>query len=203
MSVTLAAFDGAIDPATASLPRFPALGGARSPRSGGRRASPAGWPCSARRHPLVRATAISSSKGFGVQPVEGGILRYLEEVPESQSRLAGRRVSSLTQARALNHRLEPAATAFAMPGGCPLAGRSPAAQLRGRWSCHTASANSTNADCARFRRAANAKISLGAPAGGRNHIAFLQLGRWIPSQSSSVKLALLCDSRLDDIPWHA
>ncbi|APD47336.1 rhodanese-related sulfurtransferase [Synechococcus sp. CS-602] len=167
--VTLGSFDGAIDPATASFRDFPAwverdlhaLVAARQPRrlalfcTGGIRCE--------------KATAYLQQQGFeGVHQLKGGILRYLEEVPESQSRWRGE-CFVFDQRVALNHRLEPGSHSLCHACGLPLslADRQQPSYVEGV-SCHHCIGQFSNADCARFAERQR-QISL-ARGRGENHI---------------------------------
>ncbi len=119
--VALGSFEGAIDPGTESFREFPAwveqqlrpLVAARRPRrlalfcTGGIRCE--------------KATAYLLSEGFEeVLQLEGGILRYLEQVPEAESRWHGE-CYVFDQRVALNHRLEPGRHSLCHACGLPLA----------------------------------------------------------------------------------
>ncbi len=149
--VAIGSFEGALDPGTASFREFPAwverqlrpLVQRRRPRAialfctGGIRCE--------------KATAHLLQQGFaGVHHLRGGILRYLEEVPERGSSWRGecyvfdRRVS-------VNHRLEPGSYGLCHACGLPL---SPADQAlpsyREGVSCRHCLERFSDADRRRF-----------------------------------------------------
>lgn len=118
--VALGSFEAAIDPGTASFRDFPAwvkgpltdLVAARRPRrlalfcTGGIRCE--------------KATAFLQQEGFeGVHQLQGGILRYLEQRPQSGSRWRGE-CFVFDQRVALNHRLGPGSHSLCHACGRPL-----------------------------------------------------------------------------------
>ena len=118
--VAIGSFEGAIDPGTASFREFPEwverqlrpLVAERRPRAiamfctGGIRCE--------------KATAYLMQQGFaGVRHLEGGILRYLEEIPEPHSSWRGE-CFVFDQRVALNHRLEPGEHSLCHACGLPL-----------------------------------------------------------------------------------
>ncbi len=118
--VAIGSFPGAIDPATARFRDFPAwvertlrpLVAARQPRAialfctGGIRCE--------------KATALLRQRGFsGVHQLQGGILRYLEEIPEPRSRWRGE-CFVFDQRVALGHRLEPGSHRLCPACGWPV-----------------------------------------------------------------------------------
>jgi UPF0176 protein len=150
--VAIGSFAGAIDPGTANFRQFPA------------------WverhlrPLVARRQPKAialfctggirceKATAYLRQQGFaGVHHLQGGILRYLEEMPEQGSSWRGecfvfdRRV-------ALNHQLEPGEHSLCHACGLPLApaDRALASYVAGV-SCRHCVDRFSDADRARFQ----------------------------------------------------
>ena len=150
--VAIGSFAGAIDPGTANFRQFPA------------------WverhlrPLVARRQPKAialfctggirceKATAYLRQQGFaGVHHLQGGILGYLEEMPEQRSSWRGecfvfdRRV-------ALNHRLEPGEHSLCHACGMPLspADRALASYVAGV-SCRHCVDRFSDADRARFQ----------------------------------------------------
>ena len=118
--VAIGTFEGAIDPGTESFREFPE------------------WverelrPLVAERQPTAiamfctggirceKATAYLQQQGFeGVHHLEGGILRYLEEVPEECSSWRGE-CFVFDQRVAVNHRLEPGEHSLCHACGLPL-----------------------------------------------------------------------------------
>jgi UPF0176 protein len=150
--VAIGSFAGAIDPGTANFRQFPA------------------WverhlrPLVARRQPKAialfctggirceKATAYLRQQGFaGVHHLQGGILRYLEEMPEQGSSWRGecfvfdRRV-------ALNHQLEPGEHSLCHACGLPLAPADRAlASYAAGVSCRHCVDRFSDADRARFQ----------------------------------------------------
>lgn len=119
--VAIGTFEGAIDPGTESFREFPQwverelrpLVAERQPRAiamfctGGIRCE--------------KATAYLQQQGFaGVHHLEGGILRYLEEVPEERSSWRGE-CFVFDQRVAVNHQLEPGEHSLCHACGLPLA----------------------------------------------------------------------------------
>jgi UPF0176 protein len=119
--VAIGSFAGAIDPGTASFREFPAwveqtlrpLVADHQPRAlalfctGGIRCE--------------KATAYLQQQGFlGVHHLQGGILRYLEEMPEQGSSWRGE-CFVFDQRVAVNHRLEPGEHSLCHACGLPLA----------------------------------------------------------------------------------
>ena len=150
--VAIGSFAGAIDPGTANFRQFPAwverhlrpLVAQRQPKAialfctGGIRCE--------------KATAYLRQQGFaGVHHLQGGILRYLEEMPEQGSSWRGecfvfdRRV-------ALNHQLEPGEHSLCHACGLPLApaDRALASYVAGV-SCRHCVDRFSDADRARFQ----------------------------------------------------
>jgi UPF0176 protein len=119
--VAIGSFEGAIDPGTESFREFPAwvqrelrpLVAERQPRAiamfctGGIRCE--------------KATAYLQQQGFeGVHHLQGGILRYLQEIPEERSSWRGE-CFVFDQRVAVNHRLEPGQHSLCHACGLPLA----------------------------------------------------------------------------------
>lgn len=119
--VAIGTFAGAIDPGTGSFREFPAwverelrpLVAERRPRAiamfctGGIRCE--------------KATAYLRQQGFeGVHHLQGGILRYLEEIPQEGSSWRGE-CFVFDQRVAVNHRLEPGEHSLCHACGLPLA----------------------------------------------------------------------------------
>ncbi|MFO7630693.1 MAG: rhodanese-related sulfurtransferase [Prochlorococcaceae cyanobacterium] len=118
--VAIGSFAGALDPGTESFREFPdwverelrPLVQERQPKAlalfctGGIRCE--------------KATAYLQQQGFaGVHHLKGGILRYLEQIPEQQSRWRGE-CFVFDQRVALNHRLEPGEHSLCHACGLPL-----------------------------------------------------------------------------------
>ena len=118
--VAIGSFEGAIDPGTGSFREFPRwveqelrpLVAERQPKqlalfcTGGIRCE--------------KATAYLLQQGFeGVHHLQGGILRYLEEIPEQASRWQGE-CFVFDQRVAVNHRLEPGEHSLCHACGLPL-----------------------------------------------------------------------------------
>jgi UPF0176 protein len=119
--VAIGSFEGAIDPGTATFREFPQwveqclrpLVAERQPKAiamfctGGIRCE--------------KATAYLQQQGFaGVHHLEGGILRYLEEVPAQGSSWRGE-CFVFDQRVAVNHQLEPGEHSLCFACGLPLA----------------------------------------------------------------------------------
>jgi UPF0176 protein len=149
--VAIGSFEGAIDPGTERFREFPQwvqqrlrpLVEQRQPRAialfctGGIRCE--------------KATAYLQQQGFeGVHHLEGGILRYLEEVPEETSSWRGE-CFVFDQRVALNHRLEPGEHSLCHACGLPLsaADRRLASYVEGV-SCRHCLDRFSDADRARF-----------------------------------------------------
>jgi UPF0176 protein len=149
--VALGSFEGAIDPGTASFRDFPAwveqhlvpLVAERRPRrlalfcTGGIRCE--------------KATAYLLERGFdGVHQLQGGILRYLEQVSEADSRWRGE-CYVFDQRVALDHRLAPGRHSLCHACGLPLspADRALASHVPGV-SCRHCLDRFSDADRARF-----------------------------------------------------
>ena len=149
--VAIGTFAGAIDPGTESFREFPQ------------------WverqlrPLVAERQPTAiamfctggirceKATAYLQQQGFeGVHHLEGGILRYLEEMPEEGSSWRGE-CFVFDQRVAVNHRLEPGEHSLCHACGLPLApeDRQLASYVAGV-SCRHCIDRFTDADRARF-----------------------------------------------------
>ena len=150
--VAIGSFEGAIDPGTDSFREFPAwveqtlrpLVAERQPRAiamfctGGIRCE--------------KATAYLQQQGFeGVHHLQGGILRYLEEMPEQGSSWRGE-CFVFDQRVAVNHRLEPGEHSLCHACGLPLA---PADRQLPSYeegvSCRHCIARFSDADRGRFR----------------------------------------------------
>ncbi|MBM5827538.1 MAG: rhodanese-related sulfurtransferase [Cyanobacteria bacterium M_surface_7_m2_040] len=149
--VAVGTFAGAIDPGTASFREFPAwveqelrpLVAAHQPKAiamfctGGIRCE--------------KATGYLLQQGFaGVHHLQGGILKYLEEVPAERSSWQGE-CFVFDQRVTVNHRLEPGSYSLCFACGLPLAPvelEHPA--YREGVSCHQCIDRFSDADRARF-----------------------------------------------------
>jgi UPF0176 protein len=149
--VAIGSFAGAIDPGTTTFREFPhwveqelrPLVEQRQPKAiamfctGGIRCE--------------KATAYLQQQGFeGVHHLEGGILRYLEEIPEERSRWRGE-CFVFDHRVAVNHRLEPGDHSLCHACGLPLspADRQLASYVAGV-SCRHCLDRFSDADRARF-----------------------------------------------------
>ncbi len=149
--VAVGTFAGAIDPKTASFREFPhwverelrPLMSQRQPKAiamfctGGIRCE--------------KATAYLLQQGFeGVHHLQGGILRYLEEVPAAHSSWQGE-CFVFDQRVTVNHQLEPGSHSLCFACGLPLSPKElqHPAYLEGV-SCHHCIDRFTDADRARF-----------------------------------------------------
>jgi UPF0176 protein len=136
--VALGSFEGAIDPGTASFREFPEwverelrpLVAERQPKAiamfctGGIRCE--------------KSTAYLLQQGFeGVHHLQGGILKYLEEMPEQGSSWQGE-CFVFDQRVSLNHRLEPGSYALCHACGLPVSPDDQAlpSYVRGVSCCH-------------------------------------------------------------------
>ena len=149
--VAVGSFAGAIDPGTASFREFPAwverelrpLVAARQPKAialfctGGIRCE--------------KATGYLLQQGFdAVHHLQGGILRYLEEMPEEHSSWQGE-CFVFDQRVTVNHRLEPGSYSLCFACGLPLAPAELAhPAYREGVSCHHCIARFSDSDRARF-----------------------------------------------------
>ncbi len=166
--VAIGSFEGAMNPRTATFREFPQwverelkpLVAARQPKAiamfctGGIRCE--------------KATAYLQQQGFeGVHHLEGGILRYLEEIPEEHSRWRGE-CFVFDQRVAVNHRLEPGEHSLCHACGLPL---SPADRRhpnhREGVSCRHCVDRFSDADRARFAERQR-QIGLAAARGGHH-----------------------------------
>ncbi|MBM5800440.1 MAG: rhodanese-related sulfurtransferase [Cyanobacteria bacterium K_DeepCast_35m_m2_023] len=149
--VAVGHFQGAIDPGTASFRDFPTW------------AEQQLRPLVAQRQPKAlalyctggirceMATGYLLQQGFsGVHHLQGGILRYLEDVPEERSSWHGE-CFVFDQRVTLNHRLEPGRYSLCYACGLPLA---PAElehpDYQAGVSCHHCIAQFSDSDRARF-----------------------------------------------------
>jgi UPF0176 protein len=119
--VALGSFDGAIDPGTESFRDFPAWVEQRlRPLVAERRPQRLALFCTGGIR-CEKATAYLVAQGFeGVHQLQGGILRYLEQVPEAESRWRGE-CYVFDQRVALNHRLVTGRHRLCHACGLPLA----------------------------------------------------------------------------------
>ena len=149
--VAVGSFKGAIDPGTESFRAFPQwveqelrpLVQERQPKAialfctGGIRCE--------------KATAYLLQQGFeGVHHLQGGILRYLEEIPEERSSWQGE-CFVFDQRVTVNHRLEPGSHSLCYACGLPLAPEQLAhPAYREGVSCHHCIERFSDSDRARF-----------------------------------------------------
>jgi UPF0176 protein len=149
--VAVGSFAGAIDPGTASFREFPTwverelrpLVAARQPKAialfctGGIRCE--------------KATGYLLQQGFeAVHHLQGGILRYLEEMPETHSSWQGE-CFVFDQRVTVNHQLEPGSYSLCFACGLPLAPAELAhPAYREGVSCHHCIARFSDSDRARF-----------------------------------------------------
>jgi UPF0176 protein len=118
--VALGSFEGAIDPGTASFRDFPAWVEQRlRPLVAERRPRRLALFCTGGIR-CEKATAYLVDRGFeGVHQLQGGILRYLEQVSEAESRWRGE-CYVFDQRVALDHRLAPGCHSLCHACGLPL-----------------------------------------------------------------------------------
>lgn len=149
--VAIGSFEGALDPGTQRFREFPTWVERRlRPLVAERRPRAIALFCTGGIR-CEKATAYLQQQGFeGVHHLQGGILRYLEEIPRQRSRWRGecfvfdRRV-------ALNHRLEPGQHSLCHACGLPLspADRQLPSYVEGV-SCRHCTARFSDADRQRF-----------------------------------------------------
>ena len=172
--VALGSFDGAIDPGTASFRDFPAwVEECLRPLVAGRRPRRLALFCTGGIR-CEKATAYLREQGFdGVHQLQGGILRYLEQVPEAVSRWRGE-CYVFDQRVALDHRLAPGRHSLCHACGLPLtpADRALESHVEGV-SCRHCISRFSAADRDRFAERQR-QMAL-ATARGDNHI-----GRTMP-----------------------
>ena len=113
-------FEGAVDPGTASFRQFPAwVEQHLKPRLAQQRPQRIAMFCTGGIR-CEKASGYLQQQGFGeVHHLRGGILNYLEQVPEAQSRWRGE-CFVFDQRVALNHRLEPGVHQLCHACGLPL-----------------------------------------------------------------------------------
>ncbi len=149
--VAVGSFEGAIHPDTDSFREFPAwVEHTLRPLVAERRPKAIAMFCTGGIR-CEKSTAYLLQQGFeGVHHLQGGILRYLEEVPEAGSRWRGE-CYVFDQRVSVNHRLEPGSYSLCHACGLPLspADRSHAAYREGV-SCPHCIDRFSDADRARF-----------------------------------------------------
>jgi UPF0176 protein len=149
--VALGSFEGAIDPGTASFRDFPAWVEQRlRPLVAERRPRRLALFCTGGIR-CEKATAYLVDRGFeGVHQLQGGILRYLEQVSEAESRWRGE-CYVFDQRVALDHRLAPGRHSLCHACGLPLspADRALESHVPGV-SCHHCIGRYSAADRDRF-----------------------------------------------------
>jgi UPF0176 protein len=149
--VGIGSFAGAIDPGTACFREFPEwVERELRPLVAERRPKALALFCTGGIR-CEKATALLKAGGFeGVHHLQGGILRYLETVPEAESRWRGE-CFVFDQRVAVNHRLEPGEHRLCHACGVPL---SPADRAlpsyREGVSCRHCLERFSDADRARF-----------------------------------------------------
>ncbi|MEB3331344.1 MAG: rhodanese-like domain-containing protein, partial [Synechococcaceae cyanobacterium] len=149
--VAIGSFAGAIDPGTASFREFPAwVERQLRPLVKQRRPKAIAMFCTGGIR-CEKSTAYLLQQGFSnVHHLQGGILRYLEEMPEQGSSWRGE-CYVFDQRVSVNHRLEPGCHSLCHACGLPLspADRSDAAYREGI-SCPHCIARFSDADRQRF-----------------------------------------------------
>ena len=170
--VEIGSFTGAIDPGTASFRDFPAwVEGQLRPLVAERRPKAIAMFCTGGIR-CEKSTAYLLQQGFAnVHHLQGGILRYLEEMPEQGSSWRGE-CYVFDQRVSVNHRLEPGCTTLCHACGLPLApeDREHPAYREGV-SCHHCLDRFSDADRARFaerqrqmeRARGRGELHVGAP----------------------------------------
>ena len=149
--VAIGSFAGAVDPETTTFREFPHWVETRlRPLVAERRPRAIAMFCTGGIR-CEKATAYLQQQGFeGVHHLEGGILRYLEEIPEERSGWRGE-CFVFDQRVAVNHRLEPGDHSLCHACGLPLspADRQLASYVVGV-SCRHCLDRFSDADRARF-----------------------------------------------------
>ncbi|MFM7454987.1 MAG: rhodanese-related sulfurtransferase [Vulcanococcus sp.] len=149
--VAVGSFEGAIDPGTESFREFPAwVERTLRPLVAERRPKAIAMFCTGGIR-CEKSTAYLLQQGFeGVHHLQGGILRYLEEVPEAGSSWRGE-CYVFDQRVSVNHRLEPGSYSLCHACGLPLspADRGHSAYREGV-SCPHCIHRFSDADRARF-----------------------------------------------------
>jgi UPF0176 protein len=166
--VALGSFTGAIDPGLESFREFPRwVDQQLAPLVEARRPERLALFCTGGIR-CEKATAYLRQQGFeGVHHLQGGILRYLEEVPLEQSQWQGE-CYVFDQRVALNHRLEPGGFSLCHACGLPLspADRQLDSYVQGV-SCRHCRDRFSDADRARFAERQRQSV-LAASRGGRH-----------------------------------
>ncbi len=166
--VALGSFTGAIDPGLESFREFPRwVDQQLAPLVEARRPERLALFCTGGIR-CEKATAYLRQQGFeGVHHLQGGILRYLEEVPPEQSHWQGE-CYVFDQRVALNHRLEPGGFSLCHACGLPLspADRQLDSYVQGV-SCRHCRDRFSDADRARFAERQRQSV-LAANRGGRH-----------------------------------
>ena len=149
--VAIGTFAGAIDPGTESFREFPAwVEQTLRPLVAERQPQAIAMFCTGGIR-CEKATAYLQQQGFaGVHHLQGGILRYLEEIPEERSSWRGE-CFVFDQRVAVNHQLEPGEHSLCHACGLPLspADRQLASYVEGV-SCRHCRDRFSDADRARF-----------------------------------------------------
>jgi UPF0176 protein len=170
--VAIGSFAGAIDPGTDSFREFPAwVERELRPLVAERRPKAIAMFCTGGIR-CEKSTAYLLQQGFAnVHHLQGGILRYLEEMPEQGSSWRGE-CYVFDQRVSVNHRLEPGRTTLCHACGLPLApeDREHPAYREGV-SCHHCLDRFSDADRARFaerqrqmeRARGRGELHVGAP----------------------------------------
>ena len=119
--VAIGTFEGAIDPGTATFREFPQwVDQSLRPLVAERQPKAIAMFCTGGIR-CEKATAYLQQQGFeGVHHLEGGILRYLEEIPEPLSSWHGE-CFVFDKRVAVNHQLEPGEHSLCFACGLPLA----------------------------------------------------------------------------------
>ena len=119
--VAIGSFEGAIDPGTATFREFPQwVEQSLRPLVAERQPKAIAMFCTGGIR-CEKATAYLQQQGFeGVHHLEGGILRYLEEIPEPLSSWHGE-CFVFDKRVAVNHQLEPGEHSLCFACGLPLA----------------------------------------------------------------------------------
>ena len=119
--VAIGSFEGAIDPGTATFREFPQwVDQSLRPLVAERQPKAIAMFCTGGIR-CEKATAYLQQQGFeGVHHLEGGILRYLEEIPEPLSSWHGE-CFVFDKRVAVNHQLEPGEHSLCFACGLPLA----------------------------------------------------------------------------------
>jgi UPF0176 protein len=173
--VAIGSFEGAIDPGTDSFREFPDwVERELRPLVAERRPKAIAMFCTGGIR-CEKSTAYLLQQGFAnVHHLQGGILRYLEEVPEAKSSWRGE-CYVFDQRVSVNHRLEPGAHSLCHACGLPLApaDRQHPAFVEGV-SCHHCIERFSEADRQRFRERQR-QMELAAQRGGA-HIGAVMSG---------------------------